>query len=295
MPENTPDDNMICDACGGSNLETCGTAPFYTAGDPIISRLIRCMACGTWFRDLDVTTPAAVSHFRVASYTNPDNETRFLRRRSPFFRYIYNLSRQQLGEKKARLRMLDVGCSYGHLLDIFAANGHEAHGIEINEELRARCHQKGHVLYQSAEELPTTATFDVIAIIDTLYYYNEPAAILRRLREHLAEDGLLIIRVTNRTHLLKIARMFRRPITTNLLGDSKWCFSPRGIQTLCRRTGFRIRALQLREPGKRFQSRAKSLYYSLTPVFSRIVGYPLTPGIILICQPDTQPDLPADL
>jgi hypothetical protein len=91
-------------------------------------------------------------------------------------------------------------------------------------------------------------------MLDGLYYFEKPGDALRRTWKLLAPNGILIIRITNRTPLINILRIFKRPITDRHIGDAKHNFSDRGIRHLLEDRGLRIEKTLLREKGKRHQS-----------------------------------------
>ena len=125
--------------------------------------------------------------------------------------------------------------------------------------------------------------FDVIALIDSLYCVDQPREILNQARVHLKNNGILLLRVANRTPVLDLLHRLRRPITSAVLGDSKYVFSAKGIRILCERSGFHINRIVLLERGKRFHGVLKSVYYRATPLISQLTGYLVTPGLVFLC------------
>lgn len=274
----------VCRACGGTALTVCGSVDYYTRGGTITTNIARCNDCGTWFRTIDPSHPELITHFDVASYTQEKNEQSLWKSRRGFFQYLYAICEAARPTSGAPSNILDFGCAYGHMLDVFAEHGFVTHGIEIVSDLRDQCRERGHRMYCSIDELPAAQAFNVVALIDSLYCTNDPSEILHKLHSHLTQDGVLLLRIANRAPFLNLFHFLRRPITSSLIGDSKFIFSFRGLERLCARTGYAIEQIILHERGKRTKCGPKALYYLVSPIISRLVRQPITPGIILVCR-----------
>lgn len=180
--------------------------------------------------------------------------------------------------------VLDVGCSYGHLLDTFREMGVECFGLEIVDELRANLAERGYKVCRSISELTGENRFDAITFIDSLYYFEDPAEILKDIRPHLKDHGVVIVRVTNRTPMLNLCSLFNIPITNSLFGDAKHNFSYKGLKYLCESCGYIITKVVLNEKGKKMPINKTWAYYKISLILSRLFKAKLTPGIILICK-----------
>ncbi|HUU44954.1 MAG TPA: class I SAM-dependent methyltransferase [Acidobacteriota bacterium] len=274
-----------CGACGSQNVAYVCDLPIYIKGGNLPDTIWRCADCGTYIRAADYDEITQRGHFEVASYTNPDSEERLYRSRKDFFRFIIRLCEQSLGRPIAGARVLDVGCAYGHLLDLLREHGASTTGIEIVDRLREQVARHGHTAYASPDEIPTSERFDAITMLDCLYLFEEPCSALKLYHGILAKDGCLLIRVTNRTPLFSFLRFLGRPVGDAHFGDGKHCFSYRGLKRLLSDAGFSIERIILWEKGKRHQRMAARMYYLLSFILSLIVRRPLTPGLIVIARP----------
>lgn len=279
----------ICGACGSHGVGHVCDLPLYIRGGEIADSLWHCRDCGTCIRASDYAKIADLGHFDVASYTNPASEEQLRRDRRDFLRYIVSLTSHSRKRSLRGASVLDVGCSYGHLLEAFRDAGATGCGVEIVENLRRRITDGGYDAYRSLEEIPPARTFDIITMLDVLYYFEKPGDALRRTRELLAPDGILVLRIANRTPLINILRLLGRPITDQQIGDAKHIFSVRGIRRLLEDCGFRIEKTLLREKGKHHRGFLTRLGYDLSLVLSVITRQKLTPGLILLVRPASPP------
>ncbi len=277
-------DSVTCGACQHRPASRIGSATLYVHEGSLPDTLWRCPECGTYIRGLDFDDPIVQTHFEVASYTDPQREQQLLESRIGFFEHIAALALPPGQAAETQPQVLDVGPAYGHLLDIFRKKGADGSAIEIVDRLSAKLRERGITTYRSAGQIPDNVRFDIITIIDSLYCLQSPADTLRMLRNHLATDGILILRVTNRAPLLDILRLLNRPITNSLVGDAKHNFSFPGIARLLSDTGFSVERVVLNERGKRIARLKTWLYYKCSLAASKITGLKLTPGMILVCR-----------
>lgn len=273
-----------CGACESAQLALVCTLPVSTHDGDVPTPIWKCDTCGTYIRGVDYNDMIARGHFEGASYTDLQAEDRFRLAREDFFHYLITLGRRYLVRSMRGVHALDIGCSYGHFMDQLAAEGAVCSGVEIVDNLRRRLLDRHFQVYRSVEEIESMERFDLITAIDSLYCFEKPYALLERVHGHLAPDGVLIIRITNRTPLLNLLVALNRPITNRYFGDAKHNFSFFGVETLLIRAGFRIQRVHMHEKGKRGQRLATWLYYRMSLAASVLSRKKLTPGMILICR-----------
>jgi SAM-dependent methyltransferase len=116
----------------------------------------------------------------------------FVSRRRIFF---HLLDRALAG--RSDLRILDVGCGAGGMLEPLAKYG-EVTGIDTSEELVDFCRERGfdRVSVASAYDLPVAAgSMDLITLFDTIEHVPDDARVLAQCRAALAPGGLLFLSV----------------------------------------------------------------------------------------------------
>ncbi len=282
-----------CDAtkcvCGSEEVSVIGALPFYMPAGQVESDVYRCSACGTLFRELDPSSAQLQAHFDVASYTREVDEPAARSARLGFFGWLLHLYEEHGGP--ARIRdgtFLDIGCAYGHLLDAIRDHGGQPEGVEVVSRLRESAESRGFPVYRSIDELAPSASpqrYDGVFLIDSLYYIQDPTEFLASIRPVLrSSESKVVIRVTNRAWIIRLRAAMGLGFTSTQFGDSKWCFSYRGIKLAAENAGLEITSVILHERGKRGMSWQKWAYYQITGLLS-LAGIRLTPGIILICKP----------
>jgi hypothetical protein len=238
-----------------------------------------CNACDTFIKqasqnDIEI-------HLADRGYTDLNNEQVLKQKRSQFFNSIIDLSHRYITPST----WLDFGCAYGHLLEILKNHSCQGYGVEINKELHAHCEQKGLPVFTSMKTISDSQRFNVISAIDSLYYDPSPATTIAAFHHHLTDDGILILRNTNRNWLIKCHKLFRIRSREGGMGDAFIGYSKRSVQKLLETGGFKILKYQYSEKGKK-HSRIHSIFYNLTSILSMLsfYRYPVTPGIIIIAR-----------
>lgn len=121
-------------------------------------------------------------------------------------------------------RVLEVGCSVGHVTGHLVARGNDVVGVEIDAEAAAEAREQAtrvHVLdldldYVSAVE---SGPFDVIVLGDVLEHLRDPLPALRDLAGLLDPEGSFVISVPNVGHI--DVRL--------MLIHGRWVYQPDGL------------------------------------------------------------------
>lgn len=257
-----------------------GTAPLKGLGDPVETRFFRCSACDLFHREL--SEEIFLENNDVAHYSNLDFADFYRDQRRDYFHLLIDLVQRKMrsvhGDAKDRLRLLDVGCAFGHLLKVAGDRGLDAVGIEINERNRVYARSKGLAVEESFDQLD--GEFDVVTIIDALYYVLDPIQFLAEIQERMRPGGLLIARVTNR-NLEARWRCFRtKSANLKLFVDHTTAYSPRSMRRVLRASGFTgVKVQSESGRGKDIKKKSKRIYRHTGALaalsFDKII---LTPG-----------------
>ena len=101
--------------------------------------------------------------------------------------------------RKARGKVLDVGCGTGDLLEEAAARGCEAYGLEFNPESVARCKERG--LKATCGDLESAslpeASFDTIVFWHSLEHLPSPKRALEKAARLLKPGGRVYVYLPN--------------------------------------------------------------------------------------------------
>ncbi|MGV3616817.1 MAG: class I SAM-dependent methyltransferase [Fimbriimonas sp.] len=202
---------------------------------------LKCLTCGTYWRP-DQRETEATALTDSAEYVCADRSARIKMARNGLFNQVFRSVDGAIPARERDRAVLDIGCSFGFLLDVFERNGWQGCGVERVARLRDEIQRKGiHQVFESIEKVPVTSRFEAVTLIDSLYYFTDPRGLLDAIYPRLAEGGVVVVRVTNRTPLLNLVAVLRnRLLNGHVFGDQVVAFSHRGIDALARRTGFRV-------------------------------------------------------
>jgi SAM-dependent methyltransferase len=111
---------------------------------------------------------------------------------------------ERLGKTSGTIRLLDVGCADGRLLDWYkdGAIGDrlDTHGIELSEEAAAVARSRGHRVvagrFEVDEELEA-GSFDLILAYHVIEHVDDPKRFAERAAELLAPGGLFVVATPN--------------------------------------------------------------------------------------------------
>lgn len=273
-------DELLCPVCD-SPLRHFGSGDYYVPGNfKMVTPIFHCSKCGAVYRKLE--REQIQSHYDAASYTDPRQEENYYQKRINFFRFLFSLAVRTAG--RVPVNCLDIGCSYGHLLQLLSQQGCHAYGTEICKQARDLCRQHGLQVFGSLDELGVPARFDLITMIDSLYYVPEPRVLLRQVRDRLNDDGILVIRVANRNWILRLLKMARKDYFGYWLGDAILGYTKPSLEMLLQNTGYRILDTLYREEGKSHAGCLTRMGYWISSGITRATlgKLVISPGIIVV-------------
>ncbi len=144
------------------------------------------------------------------------------------------------------LRVLDLGCSSGHMAERLRARGHHVTGVDMIEIPGVRSRVDEFHLADLSGGLPPElhGQFDVVIAADVIEHLADPARLLREIRVVLAEQGQALISVPNFEHWYPRGRVAigafgydrRGPLDETHLRF----FSRKSLHALVSRSGFAI-------------------------------------------------------
>ncbi|MBN1441806.1 MAG: class I SAM-dependent methyltransferase [Planctomycetes bacterium] len=103
-----------------------------------------------------------------------------------------------------RRRLLEVGCGPGWALEVFAAAGYDARGVDISPEAVEEARRRGlDAAVADIERGALPGGQDVIAALEVLEHLVDPRAAIETLIPALAEGGHLVVSLPNELHLLR--------------------------------------------------------------------------------------------
>jgi len=212
----------------------------------------RCETCGLLFVFPQPNVETAHSSFQSTYFAGASSasarlDLEFDQWRRPALGLISNI----LKEQKNQGRLLDVGCAGGALFDFFCDGSWTLVGVEPSrlayERAKARFSDKLNVtlhnMYLTDIALSNDG-FDVITVLESLYYMPTPQHDLKVIQGLLKSDGVLAIEIPS----FQYQRLWRTGILSYML-HRDWCtltqshisfFSDRSLAALLAHSGLKI-------------------------------------------------------
>jgi len=136
-------------------------------------------------------------------------------------------------------RLLDVGCNEGRGLSLYAANGFEVEGLELNEPAAELARRRGFQVHTEAlAQFRPAAPYDVVVLANVLEHAWDPVTMLASVRRLLRPEGEVWISCPNAASLWR--RVFGRAWINWHVPFHLWHFSSNTLQELLSLANFSI-------------------------------------------------------
>jgi SAM-dependent methyltransferase len=251
--------------------------------EDVLTDFFLCKECNTFYRKIKNENLMS-RHFDKADYNQIKWESEYWEQRKGFYNFLIDSLNKHVTDFSNQT-VFDIGCSYGHFLKICKQRGaNNLVGVEINSHLRQRVANSLAIsTYPNLDD--TKGQADTITFIDSFYYFDNPNKILDLVRKKLKDNGTLLLRITNRSNLLKLINLFKKTKDCTKLGDATISYSLNSIKKVLAKNGFSIQKILYYEKGKGNSTKKLLIYlflYCLTMLsFYRV---PLTSGLIIIAK-----------
>jgi 2-polyprenyl-3-methyl-5-hydroxy-6-metoxy-1,4-benzoquinol methylase len=173
--------------------------------------LYRCVECGT------VQQPSLPRGERLHELYRAGSDERYMLEERGRRRSAIRLL-ELLDTHVRRGRLLQVGCSYGLLLDEARRRGYEVEGVELSREATRYARERlGLKVHETAiEDLELEgALYDAILLVDVLEHLEDPLATLECLLAALAPGGAMLIVTPDPAS-----------VVARTAGSRWWCYVP---------------------------------------------------------------------
>ena len=213
-------------------------------GIPGSYEIHRCSDCGlerTW----PVPSLAELKKLYEAQYNfGGETGTRYTRLRERFLMsFLYRLWIRLDGDisfhaRGGSGRLLDVGCNEGRGLRIYASNGFQAEGLELNERAAMQARNAGFKVHTCllGDYVPAAA-YDVAVLSNVLEHSLDPRQMLRDVHRILATEGKVCISCPSGQSWLR--KIFGRSWINWHVPFHIFHFSPDTLRTLLTDTGYK--------------------------------------------------------
>ena len=174
--------------------------------------IIHCSKCGLYYQEL---MDKAISLNNV--YNNIYTEDPRVIKNKSYWKHRMNTHYKDIEEyHKNSGRLLDIGCSYGFLMDYFASKGWATTGIDISENAIKYAKSKGLDVHNAAiEGFNPKNKFDLIVMSNVLEHLEDPLKALSIVKNWLSDKGIIYVRVPN------VESVILFPKRQSFLGDLK--------------------------------------------------------------------------
>jgi SAM-dependent methyltransferase len=281
-------EEVSCILCGGKSP----SSVFWH--DQERGDIVRCLTCGLVFR-----TPRRLEQSVGLAFAETFTESR-----EPFFLLDYRESNLRkiaqwvLNHHPAPGSVLDIGSSYGTLLGMFPESWVRV-GIEPSESAcrvaRERLPNVQIIQSLLGEASLPDASFDVITIVDTVYYLSYPLRDLMGLKRLLKPNGMLLIEAQNFHNRGYVYRWLKHPFSDTWM----YFYTPGSLKRLLGEAGMKVKA-NFSLPGHRVGSKRRLARlltwteYYLTESIAKISAgkVHLAPHFVLVATLDrNEPEL----
>lgn len=229
-------EQVRCAICGRDDTD------LYAVGaDPW--RIVKCRNDGLIYKNPRPTVERLLAvQMQIVPSTGPE-----------WYAYRQTVMRKQaqvIESLKGGGNLLDVGCATGAFFESFAQEKWRFYGVDISpvgvEMARARYHAET-FCGTLREAKFASGFFDLITVMDTIYYFQHPHLELAEIRRILKDDGLLAIEIPGLA-----AYRFNEKGLFCRLAHGKWVrgfalnpartyfFSPCAVRLLLNRAGFEV-------------------------------------------------------
>ncbi len=185
-----------CPVCNSTESKLHKTVKDYTVSQEEFN-IMQCKNCSFLYTNPRPTPDSLGAYYKSDDYISHTNKSN-----SPIH-LIYKLARTQtlrwkynLVKKSKPKLLLDYGCGTGHFLTYCKKKGLEVNGFEPDQQARLIAKQTlGESIFSSTTTIKSK--FDVITLWHVLEHIPNLNEVVDWLKNHLAENGRLVIAVPN--------------------------------------------------------------------------------------------------
>lgn len=157
--------------------------------------------------------------------------------------------------------LLDIGCGYGNVLLAARDQGWRVEGLDVSQWSADHVRRTSGIDVTVGDVLAVDfkpGAFATIHLSHSLEHMPDPRAVLMRIREWLAPEGVVVIEVPNQLDDLYAAvrwSLMRRYVPPPVANSHEFFFTPRSLTLLLEAAGYRVTTLRTErrnvDPGSR--------------------------------------------
>ena len=201
--------NGVCPICNTPGEVWCTTQDWEYRSTTDFYTYIRCLSCHTLFIK-EVPQDDLLTIYPPGYYSFSQKAGRSIfKLKNLWDRYFYKSILKKINA--ASLSVLDVGGGTGEVLDTLKNTDKRityTEIIDIDKNSKSLAEKKGHIYTHSTiEDYKTNKKFEVILLLNIIEHIGNPAQMIEKAGELLANGGVIIIKTPNSDSL--DARLFR--------------------------------------------------------------------------------------
>lgn len=192
---------MKCPVC--SSAAKCGTTQLWDDryGYPGQFTLMRCPNCGHEFLDCDMT-PSQLGELYTNYYPRRTFDLAECKphvEKSGLDAWFNGLNSSAFRRVPKNVRVLDVGCGFGHSLGYHTARGCDVYGVEADENIRRVAEKFGYKVHVGLfdDSIYEAEFFDYVTMDQVIEHVTDPLSTLRGVARILKPGGTAILSTPN--------------------------------------------------------------------------------------------------
>lgn len=144
---------------------------------------------------------------------------------------------------KKRGKAMEIGCSTGLMLSLLQDRGWEISGVEISKKAAEAAKKWGvNIIINDFMKVNIKEKFDVIILNHTLEHLENPAEVIKKVKNLLSPGGLIYIDVPNFGGLS--AKLLGNNWPLLLPSEHLWHFTEKSLKILLEKLGFKIKFIE---------------------------------------------------
>ncbi|NUN22222.1 MAG: class I SAM-dependent methyltransferase [Candidatus Jettenia caeni] len=202
-------------------------------------RMVKCKNCGLVYLNSRPNQQTLLKLYADYHQREGKDEDVWARLMEKNFKEVSLLLNKIFPEKG---KILDVGCGYGHFIEIMQDCGWFAQGVDPSSGTLYHAKKKGlNVIETSFDDSSFPDNFfDVVTAFYVLEHLPDPLSTAKKIFEMLKPGGVIVIRVPHTTPIVRFLSVFT---IDNNLYDAPYHlydFSPMTITVLLKKAGFSL-------------------------------------------------------
>ncbi|MTI19966.1 class I SAM-dependent methyltransferase [Fulvivirga sp. RKSG066] len=165
--------------------------------------IVKCDACSFHFTNPRPSSDQLGKYYESEEYISHQDKGNSL------INQVYKIARNfTLKGKKSLVskyytqgNILDIGCGTGHFLNVFNTKHWKTYGIEPNQTAREQAQLRVSNTFESIDDLPSSAKFDIITMWHVLEHVPDLNDFLKKVNTYLSKKGVFIVAVPNMNSL----------------------------------------------------------------------------------------------